>query len=94
MTLHLQIQGADEYQKLSHRFKLIDHDPKTYQQIGVQESFCGKINSWAPKTRTWAGSADFGAEGMEAASTGNLRDFPASCTKVCLCLSLQARQGL
>eukprot|EP00277_Geminigera_cryophila_P042495 CAMPEP_0173077260 /NCGR_PEP_ID=MMETSP1102-20130122/13079_1 /TAXON_ID=49646 /ORGANISM="Geminigera sp., Strain Caron Lab Isolate" /LENGTH=435 /DNA_ID=CAMNT_0013947631 /DNA_START=106 /DNA_END=1413 /DNA_ORIENTATION=+ len=74
-------EGADEYQKLSHRFKLIDHDPKTYQQIGVQESFCGKINSWAPKTRTWAGSADFGAEGMEAASTGNLRDFPASCTK-------------
>jgi len=61
-------------------YKLVHYSSSRYPSEKDADTFCGKIESWAPARREWAGSDPAGSEDA-LAGTGDYKDTPASCTK-------------
>ena len=61
-------------------YKVIEQKARRYPAKSAAGSFCGQIDSWAPKSREWVGSPT-AEEEIEAFTGIEIHGTPASCTK-------------
>ena len=73
------IDYKDEKGNVYHQLKFVDYP--NYPPEEDDRGFCGKIESWAPARREWAGSVTPARSEEALARTSALQGTPASCTK-------------
>ena len=62
-------------------YKVIERKIQRYPAQSAAGSFCGQIESWAPKSREWVGSPNGPTAQEETEALTGIFGTPASCTK-------------